>query len=646
VSDDRWTWASRVALAIGTVPIVVAVVRAIVTGWVPLFDGAYFTVRSRDVLTSHHPVLGAWSSGSAELDTPLRNMGPLQLDLMAPFTKLDPYWGTALANGLVALAAVVAVWSCAGRVLGPRAAAAAMLATLVVEALIGSAAFIDPRQQTYLLMPFWALLWLTWALAVGQRWAVGPTVLAASLIVQTHFTYVYQSMLLVAAGVGGFLWCHRQRWGEAVRPAVTGAVVAVVCWSQPLWDQVAGDGNLGAVLAGSDARPGLGLPTSTRIVAGAVLLPESWALGAVGSFDLPADLASATQAVLALAMWSLVVAAAVAVSWRAGRSEVAALGAMGAVALLSGVVATMQIPTSGFGLISQNYFWLWPLVVFVASGIAMGAVAGLLHASPRTRPVVRSPATAGALVAASIVVAAIGCREVLHFSIVASEVSAGSRVAPTLVDELRASLAELDVEGPLTVDLRRASFGSYFRYTVLAELQRAGIEFRFPPDDRNLDRFGDDRCADDAGAGRLVLTDAGQGIRLRRGEVLLAHVDALGDDDRSRLDQLERTVAARINDGTIGIDLEGLEFLAGGPLPEVRDLLDSPDAPVDDLAIQVDGWRRFGAVRVPAALAGDVDDWIDLTVRSQLEVVAVILAPAQAFLLEPESTMTDTTCPT
>lgn len=164
----RWRLVSRLSLAIAAVPIVVEVVRAIVTGWVPLADGGYFAVRSRDVLTSHHPLLGAWSSGSASLDESLRNMGPLQLDLMAPFTKLDPYWGTAVGVGLVGLAAVLAVWFAADRVLGPRAAAGAMLATLVVEVTIGSRAFIDPRQQLYLLLPFWALLWLTWALAVGH----------------------------------------------------------------------------------------------------------------------------------------------------------------------------------------------------------------------------------------------------------------------------------------------------------------------------------------------------------------------------------------------------------------------------------------------------------------------------------------------
>ena len=44
------------ALAVALAPFVVAVVRAAVTDWMPVGDAAYFTVRSADVLTAHHPL--------------------------------------------------------------------------------------------------------------------------------------------------------------------------------------------------------------------------------------------------------------------------------------------------------------------------------------------------------------------------------------------------------------------------------------------------------------------------------------------------------------------------------------------------------------------------------------------------------------
>ena len=90
-------------------PIAVAAVRAAASDWVPTGDDAYFTVRSRDVLTRHHPLLGAWSSGSVDLDTPINNLGPLQLDLLAPFTRWTPMGGTAIGVAVINIAAVVAI---------------------------------------------------------------------------------------------------------------------------------------------------------------------------------------------------------------------------------------------------------------------------------------------------------------------------------------------------------------------------------------------------------------------------------------------------------------------------------------------------------------------------------------------------------
>ncbi len=62
------------------------------------------------MLSRHNPLVGAWSNGSRVIGVWLNNLGPLQLDLCAPFTKLDPYWGTALGVGAVNVAAIVGVW--------------------------------------------------------------------------------------------------------------------------------------------------------------------------------------------------------------------------------------------------------------------------------------------------------------------------------------------------------------------------------------------------------------------------------------------------------------------------------------------------------------------------------------------------------
>ena len=99
----------------------------------PVGDAAYFTVRSRDVLTAHHPLLGAWSSGSSVVGVPVNNLGPLQLDLLAPFTRVAPYLGTGIGAALANAAAVTAVWVAARRLLGPWRVVAVMAGTLALD---------------------------------------------------------------------------------------------------------------------------------------------------------------------------------------------------------------------------------------------------------------------------------------------------------------------------------------------------------------------------------------------------------------------------------------------------------------------------------------------------------------------------------
>ena len=467
VRDERWVRRLGFAvLGLALVPIVVAVGRAVASGWAPTFDGGYFTVRSRDVLTSHHPWLGAWSSGSASVDATIYNLGPLQFDLLAPFTKVDPYWGTAVGVGVVAVASVVAVWWAADRVLGSIGAVAAMLATLALEATIGTQAFIDPRQQIYLLMPYWALLWLTWATATGRGAAIPPLVFAASLITQTHFTYLLQTAVVVLVGLGLYIAVTlrglrlrtpsttgspalaptpgssgavaRQRWraAGATRWLLIGLAVAVVCWAQPLWDQVAGDRNLGAVLTNRGAGEGVGWNEGAQFIASTVLTPPNfWRPGTMGQLHLLGEV-SQPAAWGAIVLWFGALAASAVVAWTRGQRPLAMIPVVGMVALVAAVVAGAAIPLTVFGHAPQNYFWMWPTGVFLTVGVLSGVVSGL----PALRRAVVSMPGVSALVVAGLVVAIVAVRPVDRFSFVSSARTAGERVARPVVDALADAL--------------------------------------------------------------------------------------------------------------------------------------------------------------------------------------------------------------
>jgi hypothetical protein len=140
------------ATALVCLPIAFNAVRAAASDWVPIGDDAYFTLRSMDVATPHHPLLGAWSSGSVGVDRSVNNLGPIQLDLLAPFTKLAPYGGTAIAVAIVNIAAIVATAWLLGRLGGRRATLLGMLPVALMTWTMGSEMLITPRQHQFLVV--------------------------------------------------------------------------------------------------------------------------------------------------------------------------------------------------------------------------------------------------------------------------------------------------------------------------------------------------------------------------------------------------------------------------------------------------------------------------------------------------------------
>jgi hypothetical protein len=56
-------------------PVIVATIRAAANGWVPLGDDAIIVVRSYDVLSSHPPLLGPYSTSSQLIGHPVLSPG-------------------------------------------------------------------------------------------------------------------------------------------------------------------------------------------------------------------------------------------------------------------------------------------------------------------------------------------------------------------------------------------------------------------------------------------------------------------------------------------------------------------------------------------------------------------------------------------
>ena len=162
---------------------------------------------------------------------------------------------------------------------------------------------------------------------------------------------------------------------------------------------------------------------------------------------------------------------------------------------------------------------------------------------------------------------------------------------------------------------------------MLAELQRAGIEFTFPADHASVSRFGQDRCEHGQAAGRLVLADTGGDPIPRPGETVLVHVDAFSDADAAELEKLDRDFGEWLREGTVVLDSVAYEFLFDVPPPGYAEIMNTSDRPATGLAPSFATAQLFGLVEMPGHLDDDHERWVDLQTRARLDDVTILLAP-------------------
>ena len=204
---------------------------------------------------------------------------------------------------------------------------------------------------------------------------------------------------------------------------------------------------------------------------------------------------------------------------------------IGIVAFAGSVVAAIKIPpTEQFGIIAQNYYWIWPIGVFMATAVA-GSALLLPYAVcvsltvARRSPLSRLPWPATTALAAIPLL-----RPTNLLPETDHEWAVSRRLARPLLDELGASLDQLDPAGPVLVDLGAVR---HVRYTLLAELQRRGIDFVFAPGSTDLSRFGHDRCDDGTARHLLTLRGGSGAVQLRSVDTLLATVPGVTDSEAS-----------------------------------------------------------------------------------------------------------------
>jgi hypothetical protein len=238
----------RLLLACGAavvLPLVVLAVASAVHGTeTPWGDPAGIELRTRDV--GHRPVLvGLWSRGDWS------HPGPALFYVLAlPYrlsgsSPLGLTFGALAVNGAAILGMVV---------LARRHGGTAML-LLTTAGILGllwglGPVFLRSDWNPFLpVLPFGLLLFLSWAMTCGDRWALPVAVVVASFCAQTHIGYVALGLPLVLWGAAWLVvpvvraWrSHEPEWrarlGALARPALAAVAVAIVVWLPPLLDQV------------------------------------------------------------------------------------------------------------------------------------------------------------------------------------------------------------------------------------------------------------------------------------------------------------------------------------------------------------------------------------------------------------------------
>ncbi|UDY36464.1 hypothetical protein [Dermatobacter hominis] len=286
--DPWWRAGDRVptvllALAVA-IPAVVAGAALAAKGWQPVGELAMAELRLRG-FWGHPPDLGAVARIRVG-DRSAAHPGPLAYWLLYPVYAAFGRGPTGLA---LAVGSVAAAWAAASVVLVARRAGAVVAGLLAAVLLVflgglGPVVLSQPWNPWMGILPFAFLVLAVWDVVADHPWSLVGVVLAGSVCVQTHFSYVpvTAAMGLLAVGAVVVHGVRTRGWRPAAAPVAVAAGVGLLAWAPVIVQQLFGDpGNLSLLWEGWNDRdlPPAGLATAIRVVARHLDPFGSWATG-------------------------------------------------------------------------------------------------------------------------------------------------------------------------------------------------------------------------------------------------------------------------------------------------------------------------------------------------------------------------------
>ena len=143
----KWGSLYRFEIALGAIavmPIFIAAIRAIASGYTPITDNGLLLLRSRDVFTSNHPLLGTLSSSTLVFGVQVSNPGPLLFDAMAiPVKLFGSGPGLVVAVTTLNISSIIGAAIVAYRVRGRSAYLSFLLISSILAWGMGSELLFD-----------------------------------------------------------------------------------------------------------------------------------------------------------------------------------------------------------------------------------------------------------------------------------------------------------------------------------------------------------------------------------------------------------------------------------------------------------------------------------------------------------------------
>lgn len=334
--------AGAAVVAVALIVIVVGFLLATGPDYLNYSDNALMQLRTVDV-GRHLLLVGAYSRFT------WAHPGPLLFWLFAgPFTL---FGGDAKALGIASVmigAGACALTLHAARRGGPELMTTCALVTVLFVRSLGVSLLVDPWNPSVSLLPCLAFIVVVWATRESSPWTVPLVAGLGSLLVQSHLGYapiVLVGFIATAVAVVPRARAGTERWQG---PLIVTGVVGLLAWLPPVVDQIAGSGNLGAILRyfGGGGGPAVGWHAGLYVVFEQLGARPGFARGLdPGSALLYSDrVRGSLPFPLALIPFALAVALAARRGWRDILRFAAVIGgslvvAVIAVAQIRGVVA-------------------------------------------------------------------------------------------------------------------------------------------------------------------------------------------------------------------------------------------------------------------------------------------------------------------